>query len=159
MNLLRILLIIFALVYIISPFDFLPDFIPIGGWLDDAFLLGVLIYYLRQGRLPGFFRWGKKTAAGDQDKKRWSDWAGSTGRQSTYRRSEAKSQTEQQDPYKILGLKPGASAEDIRAAYHRAAQAYHPDKVAHLGREFQEMAHNKFIEIQQAYEKLSGKHR
>ncbi|MEA1901463.1 MAG: DUF1232 domain-containing protein, partial [Thermodesulfobacteriota bacterium] len=51
---LKILLIILLLLYIISPFDFLPDFIPITGWLDDAFLFGVFVYYLRRGRLPGF---------------------------------------------------------------------------------------------------------
>ena len=28
-----------VLVYLISPFDFMPDFIPIVGWIDDATLV------------------------------------------------------------------------------------------------------------------------
>ncbi|MBW2012096.1 MAG: DUF1232 domain-containing protein [Deltaproteobacteria bacterium] len=51
---LNILLIIIILLYIIFPFDLLPDFIPIAGWLDDGFLLGILVYYLRRGRWPKF---------------------------------------------------------------------------------------------------------
>lgn len=31
------------------------------------------------------------------------------------------------DPYQILGLQPGASPEDIRRAYLRAAIRTHPD--------------------------------
>src|SRR5262252_6975676 len=31
------------------------------------------------------------------------------------------------DYYQLLGVSPGASAEDIRAAYRRLAKAYHPD--------------------------------
>ena len=33
-------------------------------------------------------------------------------------------------------------------------QEYHPDKVAHLGEELQELAHRKALEIQQAYRQL-----
>jgi DnaJ-domain-containing protein 1 len=31
---------------------------------------------------------------------------------------------------------------------------YHPDKVAHLGEELQKLAHDKALEIQQAYRDL-----
>ena len=31
------------------------------------------------------------------------------------------------DYYQLLGVPPGASAEDIQAAYRRLAKAYHPD--------------------------------
>jgi DnaJ-domain-containing protein 1 len=33
-----------------------------------------------------------------------------------------------EESYKILGLEPGASAEEIKAAYHRLMAALHPDK-------------------------------
>ncbi len=157
MNYFKILTIIFALLYLISPFDFLPDFIPIGGWLDDAFILGVLIYYLSQGRLPRFFTWRRKASKGGEYHKKWSDGAGDFRKERTHNGAASKAQTDLKDPYEILGVKPGASPEEIRAAYRRAAQAYHPDKVSHLGQEFQELAKKKFIEIQEAYEKLSGK--
>ncbi|WP_153800276.1 YkvA family protein [Foetidibacter luteolus] len=35
---------VLSLIYIFSPLDFLPDFIPFIGWIDD----GVVIYFLSQ---------------------------------------------------------------------------------------------------------------
>jgi hypothetical protein len=34
------------------------------------------------------------------------------------------------DPFAVLGLKPGATREDIRQAYFAMAKAYHPDRYA-----------------------------
>jgi DnaJ-class molecular chaperone len=65
--------------------------------------------------------------------------------------------TASEDPYAILGVKPGATPEEIHAAYREAAQRYHPDKVSHLGEEFKEMAGRKFLEIQEAYDFLMAK--
>src|SRR5262245_37644513 len=31
------------------------------------------------------------------------------------------------DPYQVLGLRPGASQEEIREAYYRVAKKHHPD--------------------------------
>ena len=146
MSYLTILLMIIALLYIISPLDFVPDVLPIWGWLDDGFLLGVLLYYLRRGRLPDFLSWRRR-----------SDWTGSFERDRADFGSKSKDRIDPKDPYEILGLKPGASPEEIQAAYRQAAQAYHPDKVSHLGRELQELAQEKFIKIQEVYEKLMGK--
>ncbi|MBR9980455.1 MAG: J domain-containing protein [Desulfatitalea sp.] len=58
------------------------------------------------------------------------------------------------DPYTVLGVTQGADQTEIRAAFRRLANQYHPDKVAHLGREFQEMAEIRFKEIQNAYDLL-----
>lgn len=58
------------------------------------------------------------------------------------------------DPYEILGIKKSSSEEDIREAYKTLVAKYHPDKVSHLGREFQDLAHKKFIAIQKAYDEL-----
>ncbi|MCD6153550.1 MAG: DnaJ domain-containing protein [Syntrophobacterales bacterium] len=153
MNLFKVLLTVFVLLYTVIPYDFIPDFIPVGGWLDDAFLMGVLIYYFRKGTLPDFFFRRGRSSRANQYHKMGSERADGFGKGET----ESKSTSDFDDPYEILGLKPGASREEIRAAYHRAAQAYHPDKVSHLGVEFQELAGKKFIKIQEAYEKLMGK--
>lgn len=32
------------------------------------------------------------------------------------------------DPYAVLGLRAGSSFEDVKAAYHRLAKIYHPDR-------------------------------
>lgn len=39
----RLLVFLVALIYIISPLDFIPDVIPLVGWLDDlaALLIGI----------------------------------------------------------------------------------------------------------------------
>lgn len=54
------------------------------------------------------------------------------------------------DPYKILGLKVGATSEEIRSAYRRLAKKYHPDRNPSAS------AAAKFIEIQAAYEQLNS---
>lgn len=61
------------------------------------------------------------------------------------------------DPYEILGIHPGASKQEIQAAHRKLVQQYHPDKVAHLGQEFQDLAREKFVEIQDAYDYLIEK--
>lgn len=59
--------------------------------------------------------------------------------------------------YEVLGVEHGASKEEIRRAYLELVKKYHPDRVAHLGEEFKELAHKKFVELQAAYERLSAK--
>jgi curved DNA-binding protein CbpA len=55
------------------------------------------------------------------------------------------------DPWEVLHLEPGASPEMIDAAYKAQLLKYHPDRVSHLGDEFQKLAHRKTLAIRQAY--------
>lgn len=57
-------------------------------------------------------------------------------------------------PYKTLGIREGASSEEIVSSYRRMAQMYHPDKVAGLGPELREIADRRMKEINAAYEQL-----
>ncbi|MFW5687482.1 MAG: TerB family tellurite resistance protein [Bacteroidota bacterium] len=53
--------------------------------------------------------------------------------------------------YKILEVEPGASEDEIKKAYRAMALKYHPDRVSHLGEEFQQAAKEKFQEVNDAY--------
>lgn len=56
--------------------------------------------------------------------------------------------------YKILEIDRSASNDDLKKAYRRMAMKYHPDKVSHLGDEFQHAAKEKFQKVNQAYENI-----
>jgi preprotein translocase subunit Sec63 len=58
------------------------------------------------------------------------------------------------DPYAVLGIARGASVDDVTHAYRELMKQYHPDKVATLGPELRELAHEKTVEIQRAYDQL-----
>ncbi|MFA7382425.1 MAG: DnaJ domain-containing protein [Desulfurivibrionaceae bacterium] len=58
--------------------------------------------------------------------------------------------------YEILGLAPGASAEEIKSAYRKLSMQYHPDKVTHLGEEFRRVAEEKMKELNEAYQHLKA---
>ena len=55
---------------------------------------------------------------------------------------------------RVLGLDKGASQEEIRGKYRELSKVHHPDKVQGTPEE-KEAAQEKFVAIQQAYEKLS----
>jgi preprotein translocase subunit Sec63 len=57
------------------------------------------------------------------------------------------------DPYEVLGVRRGATKDQIRAAYRELVTRYHPDK--HRGNPLEELAAAKLIEINRAYEVLS----
>jgi curved DNA-binding protein CbpA len=56
------------------------------------------------------------------------------------------------DPWRTLGLTPGASIDEIRRAYRRLAKVNHPDAAG-------EAALPRFLAIQSAYEALAGPRR
>lgn len=56
------------------------------------------------------------------------------------------------DPYEVLEIKRGASKDEIKAAYRRLAKKYHPDM--HTNNPLKDLAQEKFIEVQQAYDQL-----
>lgn len=57
--------------------------------------------------------------------------------------------------YTILEVDPKASDEEVKKAYRRAAMKHHPDRVAHLGEEFQKAASEKFKNVQDAWDRVS----
>ena len=61
-------------------------------------------------------------------------------------------QNREAQQYAVLGLEAGAGDEEIKRAYRKLSMQYHPDKVAHLGAEFQKVAEEKMKEINAAYD-------
>ena len=59
------------------------------------------------------------------------------------------------NPYKVLGVSEGASQEEIRAAYLKLVKKYHPDK--YTDTDLKELANEKLVEINEAYEALTKK--
>ena len=53
--------------------------------------------------------------------------------------------------YDLLGLQPSADADEVKRAFRREIARYHPDKVQHLGPEFQEIASSRAAELTEAY--------
>lgn len=132
---LKTILIILTLAYVAFPRDLLPDWFVGFGWIDDLIVLYLLWrFFLRGGGPAGTFRThtgGHGTAEDRPD------------------------QVQKKSPYDVLEIEPDASQSEIRRAYRTLANKYHPDKTAHLGPEFQALAEEKFIEIQQAYDVLT----
>jgi hypothetical protein len=80
----------------------------------------------------------------------WSSWAASA------REYAGAAQSGRDfDPYEVLGLSAGASKDEIRSAYRGLVAKYHPDKVAHLGLEFEAIAREKALAINRAFEMLN----
>ena len=56
------------------------------------------------------------------------------------------------DPYEVLGLRPGATDDQVKAAYRKLALKHHPDR----NPDDREAAEKRFKELSQAYAQLSG---
>lgn len=56
------------------------------------------------------------------------------------------------DPYEVLGLKRGASDDEIKKAYRALSRKYHPD--ANINNPNKKQAEERFKEVQQAYDAI-----
>ena len=56
--------------------------------------------------------------------------------------------------YRILEIDPSTSDKQIKEAYRKMANKYHPDKVAHLGKKMQTVAEEKFKSVNDAYQQI-----
>lgn len=56
--------------------------------------------------------------------------------------------------YKVLGIEPTASDDEVKSAYRRMALKHHPDRVATLGDDVRKAAEQKFQEINAAKETI-----
>lgn len=57
------------------------------------------------------------------------------------------------NPYEVLGLKPGATQEEIKKAYRNLIKQYHPDQYG--DNPLKDLAEEKMREINAAYDTLT----
>ncbi|MCR4791859.1 MAG: DnaJ domain-containing protein [Lachnospiraceae bacterium] len=58
------------------------------------------------------------------------------------------------DPYRVLGVSPTASEEEIKKAYRKLSRLYHPDSNMNKSEYEKKQAEEKFKEVQTAYENI-----
>ncbi len=56
------------------------------------------------------------------------------------------------DPYKVLGIDPSASDDDVKKAYRELAKKYHPDN--YVNNPLKDLADEKMKEINEAYDRI-----
>jgi DnaJ like chaperone protein len=119
----------------VCPIDILPDIFGPAGRLDDLLIAAYLAFQALK-RLP----------SANQQHTTSSSTSTPPG----------KSQPAS-DPYAVFDLPRSSTAEEINERYRELMKQYHPDRVASLGKELRELAHEKTIEIQKAYDQLIQK--
>ena len=62
---------------------------------------------------------------------------------------------QKRDYYEVLGISKGASEDEIKKAYRKAAMKYHPDKFSNASEQEKKDAEEKFKEVNEAYQVLS----
>ncbi len=60
----------------------------------------------------------------------------------------------ERSPHEVLGVPPGATTDEIRAADQRLVRENHPDRVADMSPEIRDLAERRTKEINRAYEQL-----
>lgn len=133
-------LLILLVFYILSPVDFIPDFIPFVGRIDDI-VIPIILFWLYKKK---FQRQSYKYSTGPSDENR------------NFGNENVRTAKSKKDPYRVLNIDRGSSELEIKRAYKEMLSKYHPDKVAHLGKELQDLAHEKVIEITEAYNDLEA---
>lgn len=69
-------------------------------------------------------------------------------------RAESTEQDKLSEAYKVLGIEPTATDDEVRKAYRQMALKHHPDRVAALGEDVRKAAERKFQEINEAKERI-----
>ena len=148
----KIILSLLALFYTLCPYDLFPDMIVGWGWIDDLIILYLLWRFFYSKKQKKY-----KYANHDQDNYQSFAREGSkefSGGQTSGKNYRYKEEPGADDPYTVLEIPKDATKEQIKTAYRKLANKYHPDKVLHLGEEFRKLAEKRFKEIQKAYKEL-----
>ncbi|MDA3918457.1 MAG: DnaJ domain-containing protein [Deltaproteobacteria bacterium] len=158
---LKTILIIFGLAYLISPVDIIPDLLlPFVGWIDDGVVIASIYYLIRFGKLPNFFfkKQNPFKQPSGQNHASFTSKKGTNKKRDYQQTNKNRSSKSIPTPHEVLGITPDASKKEIQNAYRQAIKKYHPDKLSHLGKDFSNLANEKFLEIQKAYDTLMAEY-
>jgi hypothetical protein len=136
-------------IYFLFPLDLIPDILPGIGWTDDLLILAYA-YWMWRKKKQGYTNFDFDPFSYKQENHQAN--SRNDHQNQSFRRPDRRAEVK--NPYKILGIERPASLDEIKRAYRLQASRYHPDKVSHLGEEFQALAKEKFQQIQEAYEQL-----
>ncbi|OGK10264.1 MAG: hypothetical protein A2W80_10560 [Candidatus Riflebacteria bacterium GWC2_50_8] len=131
-----IAMMILAVLYFLLPYDLIPDGLGRIGRIDDIALLLIIIFWLFiKPLIDEIFAKARSAGQGGRERQK-------PGSQQSA------------DPYLILGVRHGASPEEVKKAYYELVKQYPPDRVNNLGPELQSLAREKTTQINQAYKQL-----
>lgn len=71
-----------------------------------------------------------------------------------YKSIESMFKDDLESAYSVLGISSGSQDIEIKKAYRKMANKFHPDKIAHLGEDFKDIAQEKFKSVTEAYHKI-----
>ena len=74
--------------------------------------------------------------------------------QNDYESIKAMFAKDEEAPYRVLEISRSASDNEVKRAFRKMANKYHPDKVSHLGKEMQKLAEDKFKAVNDAYQQI-----
>ncbi len=133
MNLLKYIWPVLLGIYIISPFDAHPLF------FDDLIAAAVLFYVIYKN---------------SRQRRRFNQYGGSySGQHSQNEPPSGQSGGMTLDEaYRIVGVGPDASWDEISKAYREKMSKSHPDKVSHLSEELQKKAEELTLRLNDAFE-------
>jgi len=148
----KYLIYLMLIVYALSPIDLIPEWFagPLGI-IDDVIVIGGLYWYFiyRPAKMRTHYQRSYHREGQGQKEEGFQE--------NSQRTQQTEKKFSKKDPYEVLGIARGASRDEIKNAYRKLANKYHPDKVTYLGDEFKELADKRFKEIQEAYQELVQK--
>ena len=71
-----------------------------------------------------------------------------------YKSIESMFKEDLESAYNVLGVSKESTDLEIKKAYRKMANKYHPDKIAHLGDDFKDISQEKFKSVSEAYNKI-----
>lgn len=128
-------------IYFIWPIDLVPDLLPGLGRVDDLVLVGFAFWTFDRAKLlKDFFKEVFRAVRNGRS------FDGNT-----------RGNFGNKPPHVVLGVAKKASPQEVKKAYRQLLRRYHPDKFAHMGKEYEGAAREKTRAIIEAYEAMMAK--